>query len=300
MKRVGLFLPVVALLVIAGCDDPRQPEAIWGDTGKGPGQMIYPRAICAAANGSVFVVDRYARVQHWDREGKYLNEWQMPNWQLGKPVGLSVGPDGNVYVADTHYHRIAVYTPGGQFLREWGREGAGPGEFMLPTDVAFDAKGRIFVSEYNGNDRVQVFDSAGKWLFQFGRFGQGDGEFARPESLAIIGDLVYIADACNHRIAVFTTDGRFVRNMGRLGSELGELRFPYGLDHDSKGNLVVCEMGNNRVQLMDRQTGRGLGTWGRAGGSPGELMYPWAAAVDGDNRVLVVDSGNNRVQVFRW
>jgi len=63
---------------------------------------------------------------------------------------------------------------------------------------------------------------------------------------------------------------------------------------------VVCEFGNNRVQLVDKQTGRGLKTWGSPGRGPGELAYPWAVAVDKRDRVVVVDAGNNRLQVFEF
>jgi DNA-binding beta-propeller fold protein YncE len=159
----------------------------------------------------------------------------------------------------------------------------------------------VFVSEYGDNDRIQVFDrDSGKFLFQFGQFGNGDGQFSRPQSMVIIGDTLYITDSCNHRISVWTTQGSFVRNMCKIGSAGGELRFPYGLDVDSKGRLVVCEFGNNRVQLIDKETGKGLGTWGAGGREPGQLAYPWAVSVDKDDRVVAVDAGNNRLQVFEF
>src|SRR5207247_37636 len=75
-------------------------------------------------------------------------------------------------------------------------------------------------------------------------------------------DLVYITDACNHRLNVFKTDGTFIRNMGSTGSALGQFRFPYGLDEDKGGHLIVCEFGNNRVQLIDKETGKGLAACG--------------------------------------
>lgn len=298
----ALLVGLAMMLGLTGCGDWQTPDDVWFDaTGAGPGQLVYPRGITySRPDDSFFVVDRLARIQHLDRKGKFLNEWRMPQWQTGKPTGLSVGPDGNVYVADTHYQRVMVYRPDGQEVRRWGSAGTGPGQFIYPTDVAFDAKGRIFVSEYGDNDRIQVFDGAGNHLYQFGRFGQGDGEFSRPQSMVIDGDLVYVTDACNHRIAVFTTDGRFVRNMGRVGSGLGQFRFPYGLDEDAHGRLIVCEFGNNRVQLVDKRTGQGLKAWGTGGREPGQLAYPWAATVDKNDRVVAVDSGNNRLQVFEF
>jgi len=302
LRLVGRWaLLVLSLAVMAGCGDTAQPDAIWCETGTGRGQLVYPRgAAYSPADDTYFVVDRMARVQRLDRFGQWLNEWRMPEFARGKPVGLSVGPDGNVYIADTHYARVMVYSPKGELIRHWGSEGQGPGQFIYPTDVAFDSAGNVYVSEYGDNDRIQVFDARGGYLRQFGRYGQGDGEFCRPESMVILDDILYVADACNHRIAVFALDGRFMRNMGRVGSELGQFRFPYGLDHDSRGRLVVCEFGNNRVQLVDRQTGRGLKAWGIPGREPGQLAYPWAVAVDRRDRVVVVDSGNNRLQVFTW
>ena len=63
---------------------------------------------------------------------------------------------------------------------------------------------------------------------------------------------------------------------------------------------MVCEFGNNRVQLIDKKTGKGLKIWGSEGRAPGHLAYPWAVAVDKRNRVVAVDSGNNRLQVFEF
>jgi sugar lactone lactonase YvrE len=303
----GILHPLSSILVVSlallltGCGPSKEPEEVWCETGTAPGQVVYPRAIAyAPRDDSFFIIDRVAHVQHLDRDGKYLGGWQMPEWQYGKPVGVSVGPDGNVYVPDTHYHRVMVYTPDGQLLRKWGKEGNGDGEFIFPTDVAFDDGGRIFVSEYGGNDRIQVFDQNDKLLYQFGHFGNADGQFSRPQSMVIDKGLLYVTDASNHRICVFRTDGTFVRNMGGVGSGLGQFRFPYGLDIDADGRLIVCEFGNNRVQRIDKETGQGLATWGHAGRDPGQLAYPWGVAVDKHGRVVAVDAGNNRFQVFEF
>ena len=286
---------------LIGCGDATKPDAIWCETGTGPAQVVYPRAIAYRRRTT-----RSSSSTAWPAcststaRANASTSGGCREWQTGKPVGVSVGPDGNVYVPDTHYQRVMVYTPEGELLRKWGSSGTGPGQFIYPTDVAFDAKGNIFVSEYGDNDRIQVFTPDGKYLYQFGKFGNGDGEFMRPQSMVIDGDLVYVTDACNHRISVFKTDGTFVRNMGNVGSGLGQFRYPYGLDQDADGRLIVCEFGNNRVQLIDKQTGRGIKTWGSGGHEPGQLAYPWGVAVDKDDRVVAVDAGNNRLQVFEF
>src|SRR5690348_5339378 len=222
-----LTLALAYLLAFAGCRKPTEPKAIWLETGNGEGQTVYPRGIAySKIDDTFFVVDRMARIQHLDRNGHFLNGWRMPHWELGKPVGISVSPDGHLWVPDTHYHRVVEYTSRGEQLREWGSLGTEPGQFIYPTDVAFDKAGHVFVSEYGDHDRVQVFTPDGKYLYQFGACGQGDGQFSRPQSMVIDGDLVYITDACNHRLCVFKTDGTWVRNMGQVGSGPGEYRFP--------------------------------------------------------------------------
>ena len=76
-----------------------------------------------------FIVDRQARIQHLDGGGKFLNEWHTPESLQGKPVGLTVGPDGNLWVPDTHYHRVLVYAPNGKLVLQFGSNGTGPGQF---------------------------------------------------------------------------------------------------------------------------------------------------------------------------
>ncbi len=299
VRMLGVMMALS--LALAGCGGHAQPDAIWCSTGTGKGQVVYPRAIAySPADNTFFVCDRLARIQQLDARGQFVREWRMPEWEYGKPVGLTVGPDGNLWVADTHYHRVIVYTPRGEEVRRFGSYGMEPGQFVLPTDIAFDREGNIFVSEYGDNDRIQVFDPEGNFIRQFGSFGSEDGQFARPQSIVILDDLLYVTDACNHRIVVFKTDGTFVRNFGSPGTELGQFRFPYGLDVDSKGRLVVCEFGNNRVQLVDPRTGQGLAVWGGGGRAPGELAYPWGVAADRAGRIITADAGNNRLQVFTF
>jgi DNA-binding beta-propeller fold protein YncE len=239
-------------------------------------------------------------VQHLSANGKPITDWQMHDYARGKPVGLTVGPDGNLWIPDTHYNRVLVVTPKGEEIRRFGERGTDPGKFDLPTDVSFDKAGNIYVSEYGDNNRIQVFDPSFNFLRTFGSLGPDDGQLSRPQSIAIVDDLIYISDSCNHRIAVFKLDGTFVRNFGGPGSAPGEFRFPYGLELDKDNNLLIAEFGNSRVQKIDRLTGQSLSLWGRNGRLPGELSYPWAIVPTNDGRAVVLDAGNNRLQVMRF
>jgi len=293
------------MLCLVGCDTKRHrtdgPKVIaaFGRTGRGPGEFLYPRAIDFAGDGSLFVVDKTGRIQRFSREGDFLDVINMPLIEAGKPTGLTVAPDGSLYVADTHYHRVVVFSADGEMLDEFGRFGQENGCFIYPTDVAF-SDGRIFVSEYGGNDRVSVFANQGDFLFSFGVPGDGKGQLSRPAAICVdrLRKRLYVADACNHRIAIYDLQGELFGYIGSAGRQMGQLRYPYDLALLSEGTLAVCEYGNNRIQLFSPD-GRSLAVYGHPGRQLGQLAYPWGVAVDSRHRAFIVDAGNNRIQVWQ-
>lgn len=305
MKRCASLTLSAALVfnLLPACRPKAEPGQVpplmlFGRTGMGPLEFNYPRAVAIGPNDCLYIADKAGRIQAIEQTGRFKLSWNMPQIQAGKPTGLGVAPDGTLYVADTHYSRVVTFTPSGQRLEQFGTFGEGPGQFRLPTDVAIDADGFIYVSEYGGNDRISKFSPRREYLFSFGGQDAAEAALQRPQTLLISPDnTLWVADACNHRICHFDAGGRFLGAIGRPGKKAGELWFPYGLDMLSDGTLVVCEYGNNRVQRFDK-TGQSLGTWGAAGRGPGQLAYPWALAVGEDDRIFVIDSGNNRVQVI--
>jgi hypothetical protein len=299
-------LPII-LAAVSGCvpDDPANvppldPILMFGSPGHSLGQFGYPRAIDVdRERGVIYIIDKTARVQRFGFDGRPQLQWQLPEKEMGKPTGISVAPDGRVFVPDTHYFRVIVYDTDGRELMRFGEFGTGPGQFIYLTDVAFGPNGRLYVSEYGGNDRVQVFSSEGEYLFGFGSLGAERGQFSRPQCMVFSDDKteLYIADACNHRIVVTDPQGEVLRILGSVGREPGQLAYPYGIELLEDDTLIVCEFGNNRLQHLDF-TGKCLGLYGRMGRAEGELQYPWAVAATEDD-LFVVDSGNNRVQVIR-
>ena len=291
---------------VIGCDDksglndvPKIVDA-FGRTGRGQGEFIYPRAIDITGDGFLFIVDKTGRIQRLGPKGDFLDVIKMPLTEAGKPTGLSIAPNGNLYVADTHYHRVVVFSPDGKLIDEFGRFGQGDSCFIYPTDVAFSEDGRIFVSEYGGNDRVSVFTEQGDFLYCFGTAGERAGQLARPSALCVdnVRKCLYVVDACNHRVAIYNLDGKLLGYIGSAGRAPGQLRYPYDLALLSDGTLVVCEYGNNRLQLFSPE-GLSLAVYGRAGRQLGELAYPWGLAVDVRRRAFIVDAGNNRIQVWQ-
>jgi ABC-type Fe3+ transport system permease subunit/DNA-binding beta-propeller fold protein YncE len=309
--RTRLYMPLVMFcimtLALTGCSSKpnytKEAKVIgaFGQTGKGPGEFIYPRAIDIASDGSLFIVDKTGRIQRLTADGDFLTEFQMPLIEAGKPTGLSFAPNGNLYVADTHYHRVVIFSAEGKIIGQFGKFGQDDGCFIYPTDVSFSGEGRIFVSEYGGNDRISVFSEKGDFLYCFGTPGNGPGQFSRPSALCVDGSRkhLYVADSCNHRIGIYNFEGKLLKYIGSIGREPGQLRYPYDLALLPDGCIAVCEYGNNRLQLFSPD-GKSLGVYGGPGHQMGELAYPWGLAIDNKERVFIVDAGNNRIQVWKF
>ena len=76
--------------------------------------------------------------------------------EIARYLGLAVDGDGNVYVSEYGNDRIQVFDPQARFLRKWGSEGNGDGEFSQPQGLAIDSDGDVYVSD-QGNHRILVF-----------------------------------------------------------------------------------------------------------------------------------------------
>lgn len=76
---------------------------------------------------------------------------------LGWPVSPTYTPHGNIAILDRMKHAAFIYTPEGEFIRTIGQEGSGPGEFHLPSSLAFYSDGRLLIGDQDG---IALFDSS--------------------------------------------------------------------------------------------------------------------------------------------
>jgi len=301
----GLAL-LLAAVILPGCTGSGHSEGVleatWGRRGVVDGRLQKPRAMAIDADDHLYIVDMTARIQVFDTQGNWLRTWRTPTCKNGRPSGLSIGRDGTVLVADTHYFRLLCYTPMGHLEEDrtiGGRNGHSPGEFGFVTDAVQDSSGNSYIAEYGEYDRIQKFTASGEFLLEWGGHGSEPGQFIRPQNLAIdANDQIWVADACNHRIQRFDDQGRLLAIWGKPGQAPGELYYPYDLALDGHGHIYICEFGNHRVQKFTLD-GHSLGCWGAEGRGPGQLYNPWALVCDHHGRVFVLDTNNHRVHQIR-
>ncbi len=273
-----------------------------------------PRDIAIAADGSLFVADsRNHRIVHLDSQGLFLNAFgsygnvmdgEIPGGLMNEPWGVAVGPDGNVYVADTWNHRIQVFTPEGQFLRMWSvfEVNGLPDGFWGPRGITLDETGRVFVTD-TGKQRVVVFDANGTYLTQFGGLGLEAGNLDEPVGIEIAPDgRIYIADTWNYRVQVFEPDPtRLQFRSARLwevdawSSDTLDNKPFLALDND--GNVYITDPDRGRVIGFDSE-GNFKVLWG--GFDNSYLMGVISGiATTADGKVWVSDATSNTLLLFQ-
>lgn len=147
----------------------------------------------------------------------------------GKVVG-SLSGEGNYEVLDSIISRLIAKfenridrTPIPLALE---KEKEPPTVLAFPSKVLADEEsGRIFISDSNHN-RIIITDSLGKVLdiAGDGSMGLTDGsfdvaEFDHPQGMALVGDLLYVADTENHALRVLNLQERTVETVAGTGEQ---------------------------------------------------------------------------------
>lgn len=139
------------------------------------------------------------------------------NARFGNPTGITVDPDGNLYVADFSYQRIRKVTPQGVVtsLKLVDANGAAT-SIRAPVGITRDRHGNLFVTEntafrFGGppDSRILRITPAGVMTVVAGpagvlggKNGVGhDAQFNQPAGIEIdASDTLYVADSGNHAI----------------------------------------------------------------------------------------------------
>jgi DNA-binding beta-propeller fold protein YncE len=124
-------------------------------------------------------------------------------------------------------------------------------ELATVNDVAVDENGRIYLlSEQRG--RVYVYDQNEIMLFKFGQKGGDRGKLARPRGIAVNAERgeIYIVDYLRHAVSIYTLQGDFVDEFGGKGVGRGWFYYPSDVEVDGKGNVLVADTFNHRIQVF--------------------------------------------------
>ena len=251
-----------------------------------------------------------------------------------RPVGIDIDSEGNLYIADTGAHLIRKIDTSGIITTVAGNgrccysgdgKSATSAEFMPPYGISMDSVGRLFIVDRD-NHRIRRVDLANGIITTVAGNGsrryRGDGLDALEASLYAPRDVAisqdgsfFIADQGNHRIRkVDGITGRIStvagsRSPGFSGdgglATRARLDSPGGVAIDKKGNFYISDTGNQRIRMVESETGLirtvvGNGNYGFSGDGgaaiDAAMGNPTNLTLDPEGNLYISDTENHRIR----
>jgi hypothetical protein len=268
------------------------------------------------------VVDRIGS----GRPGRGDGEFSVAEFR--KPQGLAL-LGSTLWVADTENHllravnlieRVVTTEAGTGEQCVWREEGGRATLTALNSPWDLAAVGPLLFIAMAGPHQIWMLDHARGILWPYAGSGQEarldgtieEAAFAQPSGLAVLGDVMYVADAESNIIrAIDLPPANRVRTLA--GGDLFEfgdvdgtgdavrLQHPLGLAiHD--GHVVIADTYNHKIKLLDPATGKvrtlaGTGTPGHTDGKGRKAQFyePGGVSVSGD-AIFVADTNNHVIR----
>ena len=217
------------------------------------------------------------------------------NFGNGGPGGIAFDSHGDAYIADTGNGvvrkidatgTVSTFAGGANLsTADYGAEGADPRSVFLwaPDGVAVDSAGDVFIADSGWCTIREVKASDGR-IYTF-------AGIPPEQNLATRGTCTYTADG-----------------VPALGSALNQ---PKDLHVDSKGDLLVADLGNCRIRevttaglietiagtgVTDSGTGQCVDSGDGGAATAAGVAYPWHFGLDGHDNVYIAEYFN---QVIR-
>ncbi len=260
--------------------------------------LVRPMAVVRTPDGVVYVADPGSKGIH--RFAPAKNRYDLIRGEDGNPllspVGLAVGPDETIYVADSLLGQIFRIPPKSKVAIPVALHAI----VEQPTAIAIDPDtGRLYVVDTKAH-QVKIFESNGTLRATFGQRGDGNGEFNYPT--AIWRDetgLIVVIDALNFRIQLFDEEGSFLKAFGEAGNATGYFSRPKGVAMDPFDHIYVVDALFHTIQIFDL-SGNFLLSFGNQGQGSGEFWLPTGIFINEQDMIFIADSYNQRIQVFRY
>lgn len=266
---------------------------------------------------------------------------KYPGARNGAVVLLDAGNNilGTEYLSGIGEGSLGVMIPGaistvagqnGEWTLLNDGQPATQADLYLPTGVAVDGAGDIFIADSHHNRVREVYGSGPNTGNITTVAGDGTAGYDKTATVATSTSLdvpggvaidgagnLYIADTNNNVIRAVNLLTGSIRTVagtstpgytGDNGPATGaELNSPQGITVDAAGNLYIADTGNNAVREVNAATQVITTIAGDATGAPGfsgdgglataaKLNAPYSVALDSAGNLYIPDSGNNRVR----
>ncbi len=341
----ALLRPILLLLLLASQAPRLLPQTTYATTVP----LILPSAIVFDPQGNLYLAETASHVIRkvdptgiittfagTGTQGYSGDNGPATAAQLDSPQGLTLDATNNLYIADTHNHRIRKITAATGIITTIAGTGlpgfdgdSGPAtasHLNLPTALAIDSTtGNLYLADTQNHRIRKITATTGTITTIAGTGTQGFFGDQSPATAAAIDSPtglaldsmgnIYLADTHNHRIrridaitdiittvAGTTTPGFSGDN---APASAASLALPHGLTIDATGNLYIADTANHRIRRIDATTGTittvaGEGTQTFAGdnglANNALLDTPRAATLSSTGLITLADTGNQRIR----
>lgn len=165
------FVPLRALAVFAlsagtlsACSEP----LVFSDW-----TIDVPEGTRILEHAGVPLAERGGEPIRMERDLEIGRNSEDPDYTFYRAWSLAVDDEGRMYVCNNGTSEVFVYDDDGRFVRRFGREGQGPGEFGEIYEATF-AAGKLTVED-EGNNRLSMWDTDGNNLGEIPTFARSFG-----------------------------------------------------------------------------------------------------------------------------
>jgi sugar lactone lactonase YvrE len=211
-------------------------------------QLSAPLRVQLNSKGEIFALDgARRRITRFAPDGTfrgYLDPDGLPAPAAFVPRSFKIDRQDNLYLLDILSARVLVLGPDGRFQRQLPL----PEERGFVSDLAVDAKGGLFLLD---SVRATILGS-GKEGAGFFPLTKGLREHLQfPTSLTTDGrGVLYLVDENGSGIVRVGPDGSFLGRQLEMGWNEGLLYYPSQICLNDRGQLLVADRGNHRVQIF--------------------------------------------------
>ena len=213
----------------------------------------------------------YNRSEHplvrLDRDGNFIDS--LAEEILVDAHGILIDDWDRIFCVEREAHCMRQLDTDGNLISTLGTPGVQGAEgepFRLPTDIAFDTAGDMYLSDGYDNARVHKYTPAGELIKSWGSPGSGPGEFDLPHCVRVDrNDRVLVCDRTNNRVQIFDTEGAYL-------TEWRDLNRPDTIHIDEDDIVYIAEL-DQRVSILNLD-GELLCRWGKGErlDEPGEFL----------------------------
>lgn len=150
-KHIYFVLFSIIVLFLDAC---QQQKTDWrGTSEEVEGVMVIKNPKIPMHSDDIFIIEQDLSIGAKEGPEEYM---------FSSLSSLAVDEDGNLYVFDSRQAKIKVFDQDGIFVREFGKMGQGPGEFLFPWGIAISPEQKLIVCDFMAR-RLKYFSLDGKY-----------------------------------------------------------------------------------------------------------------------------------------